>query len=220
MKLDYNSSSLIIAGGWNANIFSPAWLSKNFLDLDGDPNIEKENVVILVQMSDTHSVRVSPLTVSFKSRNFKVVFNEGRLQFLLDESQDFSILESSAIKIFEGAINTTVTGYKADFVFTQDSNIDDIIHLVGLNQITSREQFYKPFVSEQYTFTFNLDDIQTNISVEINPGNDVLHIRFNFHFNVEDFSQFKKCISENPMNNLLQKSVNILSENYALELEY
>lgn len=219
MKLDYNSSSLIILGGWNENIFTPKWLEDNFIAPTKLPDEEPENVHIYVEMSNTQSVRHSPIRVTFEERSLLVVFNDGKISFYPNECKDFSILESSALQIFKGVINTIITGYGVNFVFTQDSNIDDIVNLIGLNQITSRKQFQKPFASERYIFTFNLDDIHTNIDIEIDPDNDTLHIRFNFHFNVEDFSQFKKCISENSMNKLLKKSINILSENYGLELE-
>ncbi len=144
MKLDYNSSSLVILGGWNPNIFSPKWLNNNFFDSNGQLNREPERVQVSVQMSDTHSVRLSPVTISFENRGLKLIFTDGMLTFHLNECEDFSILESSALKIFKGAINTIVTGYGANFTFTQDGNIDNVIDTIGLNQITSRNRFYEP----------------------------------------------------------------------------
>ncbi|MYC74177.1 hypothetical protein F4X10_00185 [Candidatus Poribacteria bacterium] len=219
MKLDYNSSSLVILGGWNANIFSPKWLSNNFLDSNRDSNKEGEKVEISVEMSDTHSIRLSPLTISFKNRGFKLIFTDGILTFHLDECEDFSVLESSALKIFKGAINTIVTGYGANFTFTQDGNIDNVIDTIGLNQINSRNRFYELLTFERYNFGFNLDNLKINVNIEIDPTTDIFHLKFNFHFDIEDFIQFEKCISENSMHILEQKSRKIISETYGLELE-
>ena len=123
MKLDYNSNSLVILGGWNPNIFHHKWFKNNFVDSNGDPNRDHERVKVSVQISDMHSVRLSPLTISFENRGFKLIYTDGMLTFHLNECEDFSVLESSALKIFQGAINTIVTGYGANSTFTQEGNL-------------------------------------------------------------------------------------------------
>ncbi len=222
MKLDYRSSSLVILGGWNPNVFTPFWLEKNFLNtnfLDAiDPNNPKqEKLNFDIQISQAHSLKHAPIAVNFKG--LKVNFVDGRLDFILTEGRDFTLLEEFALKLCSYLPNTPVIGYGINFVFVEEENTQDIIDIMQSNGANRRECLDTPLIFERYSFGAEIDNINTNIHIAIDYNNIKCFFKLNYHFNISDLSEFDSGISENSIQTLQEKSVKFVSEIYKLRVE-
>jgi len=221
MKLDYQSSSLVILGGWNPNIFSPFWIEKrfrdtNFLDALDPNNPEKGKLNFDIQLGETYSIKHAPMTVRFNG--VKIDFTDGRLVFKLSEGDNFNILEEFALKLCSHLPDTPVMSYGVNFEFVEGENTQVIKDIMQLNGMTTRKYFSSPLKYERYGFGVDIDNINTNISIETDNANKFF-FKFNFHFNINDLSQFISGISKNPITMLLEKAVIIISEAYKLNVE-
>ena len=214
MKLNYSESSLVIAGGWNPNIINPFWISKNLLG-ETDSNAEnKENVSIDVQMDQVSSVVGSTTAASF--REIRITVGGDRLDLSLLHRNDFTLLEKYALKICDCLPKTLVKGYGVNLVFTGDRNDENLVNIIN---VPNSKNFDTPLIYEQYNFGLVLDDIRTNISIGANNEEDRLDLRFNFHFDINDLSEFISGISKNSIHTLKEKATKIISDVYGLRLE-
>ena len=215
MKLDYNSSSLIIVGGWNPNIINPHWISNNLLGPmnPNDPSQEKINVDIDFRMTTTSSFKYAPIAVSFK--NIRIVFTDNRLDFSLVKGDNFSLLEEYALKMCDCLPHTPVTAYDVNFVFTDEKISEDLVNVI---HIVQSKNFDTPLIFEQYGFSLDLDGIRTNINIEIDNNNNRSNLKFNFHFDIDDLSKFVSGIREKPIHVLKEKAIKFMLEVYGLRL--
>ncbi len=214
MKLDYNSSSLVILGGWNPNIINPHWIDKNLLGPVDPNNPNRENVIVDVPMTATSSLRYAPIEISFK--DIKIVFTDNKLEFSLVKGDNFSLLEEYALKICDCLPYTPVTSYGVNFVFTDEKISEDLANIIN---IMRSKNFDTPLIFEQYSFGLELDGINTNINIQMDNKNNRSGFQFNFHFDINNLSKFKSGISENPIHMLKEKAVKIISDVYELRLE-
>ena len=96
MKLDYDSSPLVIVGGWNPNIFSIRWIEENlrhtsFLnDIDQD-NPEKNKINFQMEMGQVYAPIYSPIEVFLDGLRMRT--SGDRLEFILSEGSEFKLLE-------------------------------------------------------------------------------------------------------------------------------
>ena len=222
MKLDYGSSSLVILGGWNPNVFTPFWIEKKFqetkfLDAVDSNNLEQGKLNFDIHIDEVYSIKHAPITVNFKG--LKVNFIDGRLDFILVEGDDFTLLEEFALKLCSYLPNTPVTGYGVNFAFVEEKNTKDIIDIIQSNGMSRREYLDIPLTFERYSFGAEIDNINTNIHIEIDNKNNKCFFKLNYHFNINDLSQFDSGISENPMRALQEKAVKFISETYKLRVE-
>ena len=222
MKLDYGSSSLVILGGWNPNVFTPFWIEKkfqdtNFLDTVDPNNPEQGKLNFDIQIGQAYSIKHAPLAINFKG--LKINFIDGRLDFILTEGNNFTPLEEFALILCSYLPNTPVIGYGVNFSFVEEEKTQDIIDIIQSNGMSRREYLDIPLTFERYSFGAEIDNINTNIHIEIDYKNNKCFFKLNYHFNINDLSQFDSGISENPMRALQEKAVKFISETYKLRVE-
>ena len=222
MRLDYTTSSLVILGGWNPNVFTPLWMQKkfqdtNFLDVIDPNNPDQGKLNFEIQMHEAFSVKHAGITINFKG--LKVNHADEKLDFILTEGNNFTPLEEFALKLCSYLPNTPVTGYGVNFTFVEEENTQNIIDIIQSNGMRRHEYLDIPLTFERYSFGVEIDNINTNIHIEVDNKNNKCFFKLNFHFNINDLSQFDSGISENPMCALQEKAVKIISETYKLRLE-
>ena len=214
MKLDYYESPLIILGGWNPNIINARWIDNYLVKPMISNGKSIKQVDIEVKADQMHSIRDAPITISFGE--VRIIFTGNKLEFRLIDNKNFNLLEEYALRICDCLPNTPVIGYGVNFGFT-DEKISEITANT-INAIQSKN-FNRPLILEQYNFALRLDDIRTNIGIDINHEDNKSGFRFNFHFDIDSLSKFKLGISEHPIRELKEKTVKILSDVYGLRLE-
>ena len=219
MKLDYGSSSLVILGGWNPNIFTPTWFDKYFPRPQDVDNLQEDKTNLELIPGTVFSVRQANVNVTM-SNGVIINFTEGKLNFRLNENdKDFHLLEETALKLFQHLSTTLTIGYGVNIVFKSD-NIDqktvDVIHKNGIMQ---NEYFDGQIVFENYLFRTDIEDINTNIGIDVNNIDNNCVFNFNFHFDIDDLSEFKLKIIDNPIDELKQKAIKVMSDIYKLDVE-
>ncbi len=223
MKLEYHLSPLVIIGGWNSSIFTPLWIGRHFENTEFLDPISSEKpdeylINIGVNLRNSFSIKNSPMTVKLKGVD--VQLQETSLSFTLsEESYDFIQLEKLSSQICKYLIETPVSSYSINFGFAHKNiNEEILLSIKGDNTIINKS-IGSSLDCETYTFLYDIDGIRTNIGNKIDYINNIITVSFNFHFNIQDLSEFISGISENPINKMKEKAVNILSEHYNLQLE-
>ena len=223
MKLEYHLSPLVIIGGWNSSIFTPLWIGRHFentefLDPISNERPDEYLVNIDVNLRNSFSIKNSPMTVKLKGVD--VQLQETRISFTLsDDSYDFIRLEKLSSKICKYLIETPVSSYGINFGFTHKDINEEIISSIKGDKTIISKSIGSSLDCETYTFLYDIDGIKTNIRNKIDYINNTITVSFNFHFNIQNLSEFISGISENPINKMKEKTVNILSEHYNLQLE-
>lgn len=223
MELEYRLSPLVIIGGWNSSIFTPLWIGRHFentefLDPISSEEPDSYHIELGVNLENSFSIRNAPITVKFKG--IDVQLQGTRLSFTLSEgSYDFTQLEKLSSKICKYLIETPVSGYGINFGFICKEINEEVISSIKGSKIVIGKTIGSSLDREQYNFVYDIEGIKTTIENNINYINNMITISFNFHFNVQNLTEFISGISENPINKMKNKAVNILSENYNLQLE-
>lgn len=220
MKLDYGSSSLVILGGWNPNIFTPAWFDKYF-PYTRDPNDpEQKKTNIDIQSGDIMSIRHAHMNVSLYE-DVIINFSDGKLDFRLrGDGKDLELLEKISLRLFGYLPSTPVFGYGANFIFLVDEINQQIEDVVMANGLSKNQYFDNEKVRfQQYLFGINEDNLNINIGIDINNIQQKCVFKFNFHFNITDLEQFKIKLSDYPIAMLKNKSVQIMQDIYGLKVE-
>lgn len=219
MKLDYKSSSLVILGGWNPNIFTPTWFDKYFPSPQDVDNPQDTNLKITP--GQVLSIKHAYINISLNN-GVIITFTEaqGKLEFKLNEKiKDFHLLEQTALKLFKHLSTTIVVGYGVNFVF-KSNNIDqktiDVIHKNGIMQ---NKYFNNQIEFENYLFKTHIDNINTNIGIDVNNIENNCIFRFNFHFDIDGLSNFELSTNNNPIDQLKQKAIKVMFDTYKLDVE-
>lgn len=207
MRLNYETSSLVILGGWNPNIVNDVWIRKNLLEHDSEQ--------VSIGLKGTGSIAIgNPAAIPaaiFRNIGFAVAGE--RLELSLIHSNDFGHIEDCVYRLHKTQSSTLVSGYGVNLVYIQHMVNNDLINLLGANPL-SQESF-----NQSHAFVVNLDNIRTNISVEINKADNKSAIAFNFHFDVGDFDTLIQCMTEYPITTLNQKAIHFMLSYCGLRLE-
>ena len=216
MKLDYESSSLVIVGGLNPYIMNPVWVEKYLLDQgDVDDGID---ILTMCNFGRSSTVKYSTITISI--RNVKITFTDGRLEFNLLESQNFGILEQYALKICSCLPNTLADGYGVNFVYTEEGLNQDIAYIIRSPDLYKDSDYVNLLSSEVYSCSIKLEEsVDLNINIQFNKNTNQSTCSFNYHFKIDNISEVELGISKNSIYTLKEKAENILHNIYKLKHE-
>lgn len=223
MKLDLNSSQLVIVGGWNPNIFSIRWIEDNFRDTyflnDLDPNNpEKDPVIFEVELGQIYSPLYAPIQIHFNGLKMRTL--GGRLEFILLEERKFELLEECAKKICDYLPRTTVTSYGVNFTFIENEINQYIADIIKSEKITNICNNFSALLGiENYDINIPLDNRDINISTKVDRINNISSVSFNFSFNIDNLDHFKLSISKYPVYDLYESAKKIMLETYKIELK-
>lgn len=221
MNLDYGSCSLVILGGWNPNIFTPAWFDKYF-PYTRDPNdSEQKETNIDIQSGDIMSIRQARINISLYE-GVIINFSDGTLDFKLrGDSKDLELLEKISLRFFGYLPSTPVFGYGANFRFLVNEINQQIEAVVNADGLTKNQYFDNEKVRfKQYLIGINEDNLNINIGIDIDNIQQKCVFKFNFHFNITDLEQFKQQLLDYPIVMLKNKSVQIIQDIYGLKVEH
>lgn len=199
MRLNYETSSLVLLGGWNPNMINDVWIRRNLLEHGSD--------------QVTVGLKGSPVVPAAIFSNIGFAIVGERLELSLIHSNDFGHIENCVYRLYKAQSSTLVSGYGVNLAYIQDMVNNDLINLLGANPL-SQESF-----NETHAFVVNLDNIRTNISVEINKADSKSAITFNFHFDVGDFDTLVQRMTEYPISDLNQRAVDFMLSCCGLRLE-
>lgn len=220
MKLDYGSTSLVILGGWNPNIFTPTWFDKYF-PYTKDPNDpEQKETNIEIQSGDIMSIRQARINISL-NEGVIINFSDGTLDFKLrGNHRNLELLEKISLRLFGYLPSTPVYGYGANIRFLVDEINQQIEDVVMANGLTKNQCFDNEKVRfKQYLIGINEDNLNINIGIDIDNIQQNCIFKFNFHFNITDIEQFKQQLLDYPIVMLKDKSVQIIQDIYGLKVE-
>ena len=213
MKLNYQESSVILIGGWNPSMLDASWLEEFIVKPMNNEgyNIKKANLQVLFENS--FSIRDAPVLVSFGE--FKILFSGIRLIFQLEEGKDFSILEKRILSLCDYLSFTPVSAFGVNFIFRSEENedLDIVSRIADLN----KSKFHS--IVERYSFSINLNNIDTTIDLNIDKTENKFEFKINFNFNVRNSTEIKQRMAENPMNNLKKSIVDFLFTEYKVRIE-
>ena len=213
MKLDYYESPLVLACGWNPNILNPNWIKKYLVDSINTNGENSNNFTVNVEMTPDRPIRNAIVHVSFDK--VKLIFMSGRIELRLTEGSNFALLEKYALRICEYLPNTPAVAYGVNFTFADDKLCKGVL---DITKAVRTSDFGAPLISEQYTLNFNLDNIDINIEIVVNPADKTSIFKLNFNFPIEYLSEFSPRISENSISALKEKAVELLLSSYGLKL--
>ena len=223
MKLDYDSSPLVIVGGWNPNIFSIRWIEENlrhtsFLsDIDQD-NPEKNKINFQIEMGQVYAPIYSPIEVFLDGLRMRT--SGDRLEFILSEGSEFKLLEECSNIIYDCLPKTEVISYGVNFTFVEDEINQYIADIIKSEKIiTICDDFDHPIGIEGYNINIPLDNRDINIYTKVDHINARTRVSFNFSFNIHKISHFKSLISKYPIYDLYECAKKIMLKTYKTELE-
>lgn len=216
MKLNYESSSLVIVGGLNPYIMNPVWVEKYLLDQGGVE--DGVDILTMCNFGKSSTVKYSTITISIK--DIKLTFTDGRLEFNLFESQDFGILEKYALRICRCLPNTLADGYGVNLVFVEDGLNQDIAYIIRSPDLYKDSDYVHLISSEVYGCSIKFEEsIDLNLNIQYNKPTNKTTCSFNFHFKIDNISELELGISKNSMYTLKEKAENILHNIYNLKPE-
>ena len=208
MKLDYGASSFVIIGGWNPNIVNDTWIRQNLLD---NPS-EQVNV----GLKGTAGFPAGNLAAAIPAAIFKNVglaVSGERLELSLIHSNDFTDIVNCVRKLYACQSNTLISGYGINLVYIGNMVSNKLIDFFKSDPLSQA-------FNQSHRYALTLNEINTNIAIELNRTGDRSAIAFNFHFSITDFSMLIQRMEEYPIDVLNSMAVEFISSQYGIVLEY
>ena len=201
LKADHNA--LVLVGIWNKGIFNQEWISRFLL-----PKEKKLKVEIPLNVDG--SMRVS-------SDNVRIFVIGNKLNFtpLSTNDETFELIQDLAIKTADYLPHTPVTAFGVNFLFETES-VDFLQEILQLKGIKKLVDFGASIKSTLYKHSVQIKKRLINISVI--TDNSKVKFDFNFHFDLQNLTEFKEKIVSNRILELKEVTLNIMNEVYNLQL--
>lgn len=211
MQLDKPFSALVIVGGWNSHIFTPAWIKRYLF-----PGEEETFTVDMLVSQGFNTQFVAPRILS---KEVEILLQENRLNFspIENKNENFDRIQKLALYLSDYLPHTPVTAYGINFLFTENDISGDLINLIRPRDLEELEQFGTSLTSEKYTRRLELNGRTLNFTIGFEA--EKVTFDFNFHFKIRDLVGFKAGILETPILKLKQEAVEFIAAVYNLELE-
>lgn len=211
MQLDKPFSALVIVGGWNSHIFTPAWIKRYLF-----PGEEETFTVDMLVSQGFNTQFVAPRILS---KEVEILLQENRLNFspIENKNENFDRIQELALHLSDYLPHTPVTAYGINFLFTENDISGDLINLIRPRDLEELEQFGTSLTSEKYTRRLELNGRTLNFTIGFEA--EKVTFDFNFHFKIRDLVGFKAGILETPILKLKQEAVEFIAAVYNLELE-
>ena len=207
MKLRNDYNALVIAGGWNINIFNPKWISK-FLITD-EEKLEFELPFSVAGFPQISSYRIS-------SKKIRIVAQNNRLNFIprFTDDETFNTVQELAIKTADYLPHTPVTSFGINFIFNDTLN-DSLLELLELKDTEKITNLGATLKDTKYLRCFELKEKIVNLRIALVNSN--VEFDFNFHFMISNLAEFKEKIMSNQILTLKEIAIDFMQEVYNLE---
>lgn len=196
---------LIIAGGWNFNIFTPDWIGKYIVPGD-----------TLTVLYPVNNANASPKITSDK---VEILVAENKLQIepLTKDDENFNLVQDLAMKLVDYLPHTPVTAYGINFTFQEDIT-EEFEKIFLLND----SEKWKDEIVDVESFAcrreFRLKNgNKLNFTVRTNEGK--IMFDFNFHFDITDLVEFKSLVSDNSVLELKNSAIEMMNVLYGLTID-
>lgn len=210
MKLDCSSSALVIVGGWNSHILNPNWINRYLFD----GKEQRLKVEILAELPHSYNLDYPAQRVS--STEVKIQLQGNKLSVSPVEEKYFIKVEEIALKLADFLPHTPVSGFGVNFVYTHESSSDELVNIIPVEDINKIETLGATLISQQYTRSLELDDKILNLTIELKEEAET--IKINFHYEINDLTQFKSKLAETTILDLKNQAIEFISKVYNLAL--
>lgn len=210
MKLDCSSSALVIVGGWNSHILNPNWINRYLFD----GKEQRLKVEILAELP--HSYNLDSPAQRVSSTEVKIQLQGNKLSVSPVEEKYFIKVEEIALKLADFLPHTPVSGFGVNFVYTHESSSDELVNIIPVEDINKIETLGATLISQQYTRSLELDDKILNLTIELKEEAET--IKINFHYEINDLTQFKSKLAETTILDLKNQAIEFISKVYNLAL--
>ncbi|MBF0524205.1 MAG: hypothetical protein HQK56_03810 [Deltaproteobacteria bacterium] len=201
MKAYLEGWSIVLAGYWNHNIFSPEWITEHLTD--------STKIKIEFPMS-------KPLThPRYRFDNIILQFTPNEL-VLSPEYQNNSTLlslESVAIKILTELQHTPLSAVGINFWFVEDDPQRTLLGIFGISDTQSLSTHGFKIKSTTVERTLTDDTLIINLMLQYKEDGKI-SIGFNFHCLVSSTAEAKKFIETFNVKSLRQRAYEILDSVY------
>lgn len=185
MKPNIETWTIVIAGGWNAQIFTPEWVGEKILGIN-------EFEIQLIFQGNTFSSSFRTPEIIFTPTNNQVVCGVRNS----DEST-LTKAESSLIKILEMLPYTPINAVGINFGFSEENpsqelldlfNFNDTYTLIDKNYLIKENQIYRQIAVED-----RLLNLRQTLSAE---SSEAMSLHFNFHKDVSNANEAVSCLKD------------------------
>lgn len=206
MELIASDTSLVVAGSWNAVIFTPAWVREYGLSRPKDEPFKVQAQVPAVPGPTFQAPRYTLDEFSYLVRPDILM-----LQPKGTEKEELEIVENTVSCILKELLHTPVSGIGHNFTF-QDAKPDpDLLKVFTVASQDLTDQAPDGCSASGYaitsTFTRNVGNMQINITREFDGSS--LWVRFNFHYPVSSASQAVEVLSGAHLESRMAASLSI-----------
>lgn len=194
---------LIVAGGWNKNIFIPEWVSKYLLT--------KEELKVEITLSGVGaSFRIS-------SKKVRIFAFSDKLNFvpISKTDENLGFIQELGLKTADYLPHTPVTAFGINFLFEEKMN-KRLSELLTLGDKERLDQFGSKVKRARYKHGLEFDGRLINLTISIDDQKALFD--FNFHFNISSLVQFKEEISNNSIIDQKKTALKLMRDVYDLEL--
>lgn len=209
MKIILDGLSIIVVGGWNSQIFSPAWLQKNVCD------DEKCQVELAIPISQPATLP----RMSFEGVHLFVDSSRLELRPQTHEVESFVKCSNFLKKILTVLNHTPIISFGVNFTFvSHDNDYEEIIPKFTLTDIAlfDAEKNKLKQIVIQRAFQQS-DDSILNLSITLKDERAI--VSFNYHRDVDNVDACVEELTDDFIPTYYDKSVAILNEVYGVQVD-
>lgn len=173
MKYEEDSISLVLAGSWNVNIFTPEWVAKNVFETTKDITIEFSlNSYEAPRRLSADNIRLIPSST-------KVIFHPQKL-----EPEIFKKLETAAKKLCSSLPHTPITGYGINYEIFEYEPDERLLRKFSFVDDNEFDELGLPLKTKAISRSLRYNDGMLNFSKTYDDEERKVGLNFNFHYPV------------------------------------
>lgn len=177
MELLIQKCSIVAAGRWNPNIFTPNWVAKNLFNKQDEETIDIE-------------VLLSPLvSLKFVSDDVKLIPELQRLVVGINKNEDTILndAETVMIKSLNLLEHTSISAIGINFGFKEYEASDLILDLFDLKDMFNLSEYEQTTIKSSISHSIDFDPWILNLSIELHDGK--VNANLNFHLDINSASK-------------------------------
>ncbi len=195
---------LIIAGRWNAAIFTPEWISKYLL-----PN---QDLDVQVPENLLGSMRVSTKDIRISVANNRLFLTRRNTA-----SETLHIVGEIAVKVSQYLPHTPIQAFGINFLYEESKpDVVSAFHSHGESEYKMFEKIGLKIDRFETKTSFTHED--SELILTIGQAEQKMKFDFNFHFTAKDLTEFQQKFEPTKITSLRDFSVKLLEDVYALQV--
>lgn len=173
MKPNVDDWTVVVTGGWNAQIFSPEWVGENLFS-------EKEFEIQLILQGGNVFSSLKTSDIVFSATNSQIVCGMRSI------SEDTLVkAEDLVTKALDMLPYTPVNGVGVNFGFTEENPLDNLLDLFNFNDLAELSNFNCSIRENQIYRRIEIDGRILNLRQTLSADpSKAMAIHLNFHKDV------------------------------------